>query len=193
MVKILEIDLRDPLCPLKVDDDSISTVPFYYPLSFDFGGGEVQYTLKSDNEIHLFNTPIEDEDYEEYPYPEELPEHPVSLVPLSYEEFRALTVWDVNYAYETPDSDKTILDRIDSSHIIRIGGSINPPYGSIQWQCKNQECKWSEIEAAAGMIASIPSEPIEGLDMWGADGWGPDIYFCLCRSCKTIFTVNRCT
>ncbi|MGJ8653576.1 MAG: hypothetical protein ACSHX8_09920 [Opitutaceae bacterium] len=193
MLKILELDLTDPLCPVECDDPDIKTLPLYYPLCFDFGGGEVQYTLTKKRKIKLFNQPEEDDDYEEYPYPEELPEKEFSLVELTYEEFRALTVSRVDDAYKTPESDKIVLNRIEESRMIQLGGFIYPMQGEITWKCKNKKCEWSKLEATVDVIATIPSEPIEGLDIWGADGYGPEIYFCLCRLCGTIFCVNRCT
>jgi len=195
MLKVLELDLTDPLCPVQCDDAGIKRLPLYYPLCFDFGGGEVQYTLNKKGKLKLFNHPEEDDEdeSEEYPHPEELPEYSVSLEPLSYEEYRALAVAEVNMAYDMPESDKNILKQIDSDRLMRIGGEFKPQYGTIQWQCKNKSCDWSELEAAAGIFLCIPSEPIEGLDIWGQDSWGPEIYFCICRSCNTIFTVNRCT
>lgn len=192
MLKILELDLTDPICPVECDDPKQKTLPLYYPLCFDFGGGEAHYTLRSSNELTLFNTPAEDQNYEEYPFPEALPEQEVSLVEFTYEQFRALLMRRHGWG-EISASDELLLKKYSVPPPIQIGGEISPIQGQITAECANKKCEWAGRMARVDVFAEIPSAPIKGIDIWGEDGYGPDIYFCLCRQCGVISCCNRCT
>jgi len=190
---VLSLDLADPFVPFE-SDNNLSIVPLYYPLLYGFGGGEAQYKVISDTEIELLyvcdsDKPDTDEDY---PYMDEFPQRSFSLKQFSYEEFRAFLISEQAPCYDESAEDKRLLNGLTRG-LVQIGGPIFPIQGAIKWECRNSECKWHQKPATLRVFARVATAIQDMTPMFGELSDDVEIYFGLCKMCKTIVTVNRCT
>lgn len=193
------LDMYDPLVPIEAEESDIQYLPLYYPLRYGYGGGEVQYSVDSDEKITILSALHEEEvdEDEEYPHPDQFPELPISLLPLSYAQHRAvvLSEYGSNHYIEDPDrkADHEIMDRISSEQVARFGDSFNPLQGAILWPCQNEKCNWKGKHVRVDVFASFTGELPNDISICGDFADYVEIYFCLMSCCKTITTVNRCT
>ena len=193
------LDMNDPLVPIEPDESDVRFIPLYYPLRYGFGGGEVQYSVDSDDKITILSALHKEEvdEGEDYPYPDRFPELPASLVPLSYVQHRAIVASEhgSNHFNEDPESkaDFQLLKDLDYWKLVRFGNSFSPVQGGIQWPCQNKKCKWRGKPVRVDVFASFTGALTDEISIWGEYGDSVEIYFCLMSCCKTITTVNRCT
>jgi hypothetical protein len=196
---LMLLDMNDPLVPIEADDSGIRILPLYYPLRYGFGGGEVQYSVDSDSRITILSALHKEEvdNGEDYPHPDQFPECPASLVPLSYVQHRAIVASEhgSNHFSENPESmrDLQILKDLDYWKMVRFGDSFSPVQGGIHWPCQNKKCEWIGKHVRVDVFASFTGALTEKISIWGEYGNSVEIYFCLMSCCKTVTTVNRCT
>ena len=142
------LDMNDPLVPIQPDESGLRFLPLYYPLRYGFGGGEVQYSVDSNDKITIlsaFHMKSVDEG-EDYPFPDQFPQLPASLVPLSYVQHRAIVESEHSSNHFNEDeeckADLQILKDLDYWKLARFGDNFSPIQGDIQWCCQNKKCKW---------------------------------------------------
>ena len=193
------LDMNDPLVPVEPDDSGIHILPLYYPLRYGFGGGEVQYSVDSDDKITILSALHKQgvDEGEDYPFPGQFPELPASLVPLSYVQHRAIVASEhgSNHFMEDAESksDLQILKDLDYWKLIRFGDSFSPIQGDIQWPCQNEKCESRGKPVRVDVFASFTGAITNEISIWGEYGDCVEIYYCLMSCCKTITSVNRCT
>lgn len=192
------LDMNDPLVPVEPVDSGIRILPLYYPLRYGLGGGEVQYLVDSDDKITILSNLHKDyvDEGLDFPYPEQFPELPASLVPLSYVQHRAIVTaeHDSNHFKEDPASktDFQILKDLDYWSLIRVGDSFSPIQGGIQWPCQNKKCEMRGKAVIVDVFASFTNALTDDISIWGDSGDYTEIYFCLTPCCRTITALNRC-
>lgn len=196
---MLNLDLSDPLTPVEPVEGGPRFLPLYYPLRYGGGGGEVQYSVDSDSQITILS-PLEElgtDDGSDYPYPDQFPERPVRLMPMSYKQLRALAASEcgTNHHFDDPDkkADFEILKEMGYWSMIRLGGGFSPIQGDIKWACQNNACEWKGKHVRVDVFASLKGDLPDQMSVWGMYGSYVEIYFCLMSCCQTITTVNRCT
>lgn len=196
---LMLLDMNDPVLPIESEGSGISLLPLYYPLRYGFGGGEVQYSVDSNHQITILSNLHKEEvdEGEDYTFPDQFPELPASLVPLSYVQHRAIVASEngSNHFREDPErkADLQVLKDLDYWKLIRFGDSIRPIQGEIHWPCQNKKCKWKGKRMRVDVFASFTGKITNEISIWGEYGNDAEIYFGLLSCCKTIVTENRCT
>ena len=193
------LDMNDPLVPIQPDESGLRFLPLYYPLRYGFGGGEVQYSVDSNDKITIlsaFHMKSVDEG-EDYPFPDQFPQLPASLVPLSYVQHRAIVESEHSSNHFNEDeeckADLQILKDLDYWKLARFGDNFSPIQGGIQLCCQNKKCKWKGKVVRVEVFASFRNSLTDDISIWGEYGDDVEIYFGLMSCCNTITTVNRCT
>ncbi len=188
---MLLLDLADGNCPI-VSDGTTRYLPLYYPLKYGYGGPAVQYAVLSDDEIELLYMSDDAPDAEDSQYVKvaQLPSSSAELLPLTYEQARALAL----PGYLQPNADDlAILRELEREHrLILIGGYDQLPINAGDVICRNPECKFFNRRVWLDLVASIPPVPINGAeDFWYEyEGGDMEFYFGLCRYCKTVIAFN---
>lgn len=196
---LLLLDLRDKLVPIESAGENVRTLPLYYPLRYGMGGGEVQYDIVSDTRIRILSSLHEEDadDPEGFWFPDEFPTIPVTIVPLTYAQNRAIAASEhgSNHFSADPEAkaDLQILRDLGYWSMIRLGDNFSPSQGGIRWPCRNRTCKWRSKEVRVDVFASFTSTLTDEISIWGDHGDDAEIYFGLTSCCRTIVAVNRCT
>ncbi len=167
--KLLSLDLHDDAIPF--DSYAIRYLPLYYPLKYGFGGPSMQYSVVSDEEIHIL--------YMSDPTPDPPDE--------AYVEIEAFP--EIRYAAQSPIHNDDAIDWFT----LTLGGTRTLDQKSDQ--CENKPCPNYHAEPDVDLIASIPPKPIPGHEdiWWEFEGAYMLFCFWLCRGCDTILTSNRST
>jgi hypothetical protein len=186
------LDLSDENCPVMAKGRA-RYLPLYYPLKYGSGGPELQYAVLSDGEIKLIYLSDESPDDvdDQYVCVSALPSSPAELIPLSYEEARAIEF--AGGYFQPNDADRALLAGLNTPHpMIRIGGFRSLPRNAGAVICRNRECRLFGREIYLQLIASIPPVPVGGTDDFWHEYQGGDVEFCfgLCPSCGTIIGFN---
>src|SRR5215211_6360025 len=84
-------DTKDPLVPLRIP--RVRYLPLFY--CFPYNAGAVGYQVVSDSEINILymETKHVEPDFPYENYPNEFPEIPVALTPISYEHHKTLVYY----------------------------------------------------------------------------------------------------
>jgi hypothetical protein len=189
---VLLLDLADPACPVE-SDGPVRYLPLYYPLKYGSGGPEVQYSVLSDSRIEILHISDEepDSDDEQYVQVDELPSSPAQIIPLTYEEARAV---DFRGGYFEPNADDAaILNRLNHEHpMISIGGYRRLPANAGDVLCQNRECEFFGRRVWTKTIASVPPVPVNGSDEFWYEYQGGylEFCFCLCHYCNSVIAFN---
>ena len=194
---LMILDMNDPLVPVEPEDSSLRLLPLYYPLRYGVGGGEVQYSVDGDDRITILSDLHKEcvDDGGDYPYPDQFPELPVSLIPLSYVQHRAIvaSAQVANQFGEDPELKADLQIVRDLDYRIRFGDTVSPVQGAVQWPCQNKKCRFKGQHVRVDVFASFSSALTDEISIWGEYGDEVEIYFCLMSCCRTITAVNRCT
>jgi hypothetical protein len=187
---ILLLDLADGNCPIK-SDGTTRYLPLYYPLKY--GAPAVQYAVLSDDEIKILYMSDEVPAAEERKNVrvQQFPASSAEILPLRYEEARILEF--VGGYFQPNANDSAILRELEHDHpIILIGGYRRLPVNAGDVICRNLECQFFNRRLWLDVVASIPPVPINGADDFWYEykGANMELYFGLCRYCKTIIAFN---
>ena len=167
--KLLTIDLHDDSVPFS--SDSIDFLPLYHPLKYGFGGPSMQYSVVSNDEIHILHLSDPEPDPAEVAYVK------VDAFP------------EIRFSAKPAIQNDDDIDWFT----LTLGGT-----GTLDHQsdpCENESCPNYHKEPDVDLIASIPPKPIPGHEdiWWEFEGASMLFYFWLCRGCKTIIASNRST
>ena len=193
-------DTTDPLFPVRLPHARY--LPLFY--CFPYNAGDVGYRVISDDEIeilHMQNEYVE-RDFPYENYPNEFPETPVSLVPISYEEHKTLVYHLACEDYFVEDEFKSASDRT----FLKQSGYPFTQLGGIQrmWQdvptvpCPNKWCENHEFDCFMEVFAVVWNQPVPGVYLWDNDPEFRDdteiqTIFQICSLCHSIYACNRCT
>lgn len=191
-------DTKDRLVPVRVR--GARYLPLYY--CFPYNGGAVGYRVISDEEIKILylQTKHVEPDFPYENYPNEFPETPVSLTPISYEEHKTLVYY---LTCEDYNLRKKYLSKQDSTFLKQSGYPFTQ-LGGIQrmWQdvpdvaCPNRKCEYHKFNCFMQVFAVVWNQPVPNVSLWDND---PDshlevqIIFQICPLCDSIYVCNRCT
>ena len=196
---LLQLDLRDPLTPIEPKDQDLTYLPLYYPLRYGHGGGSVQYAVNADDRITILS-PLHKEpvdDGVEYSFSDKFPELPVTLMPLNYKQYRALTCGGSNhYRHDrAQQADHRILRELDSNRMIRLGNTFSPIQGNMGRRCENPKCEWHKKVVQTRIFAQFTDSVTPEISIFSSPGQTAyvEIYFALMTCCNTITCENQCT
>lgn len=174
-VQIMSLNLADPaLSFLRLD--GIQRLP----LIMDTASGFISYSLKGSEQLVLHSEITESEEpLQEGP----LPVHPLSIVPFTYEQYRA--AW-----FATAVIDRQFLSELDRNAEASLGESYSQIGGAHALgaegspYCNNPECPGYQTISTT-LLASISQAPTESLffDCWPND---PALQFFLCTACNAL-------
>jgi hypothetical protein len=192
----LTLDTNDPLCP--VESSQFTKLPLVYPLLYGAGGGEIQYTVETNSEIHVHHLSecCPDSPYVDH---DELPSSRASLVKLSYGEERLVCAIDGHFSRKRMSYfDRIRLNRCDGGDFWRVGGHFQSCQGPVWSLCQNSACDWSDgfggdTKSQIWPIALIRATTRQLGDIWGEFSQDVEFYFGYCPHCGAIHVVNRCT
>jgi len=197
---LYNFDCEDPLVPIRVAD--VRYLPLYY--CFPYNAGAVGYRVLSDTEIEILYLETKDvvPDFPYKNYPDEFPETPVSLTPISYEEHKTLVYYQ---ACEDYNLTKDYLNKEDRAVLKQIGYPFTQ-LGGIQrmWQgvpdvpCPNKNCKYHKFNCFMQVFAVVWNRPVPNVYLWDNDPESRDDFevqtiFQVCPLCSSIYACNRCT
>lgn len=159
------LDCSDPALPTIVQGHR--WLPLYYPLfnnACDFA-----YQIHSDHEIeiHLVSEgPEKDFPYEDYPT--QLPEHPVYVKPISYDQEKTL-VYFFNAEFE---SSKGALSNTDLEFVsglgypfTQIGGIQYMTQGRPERSCPNPNCEYHDFSNMHTVFGVVWNNPVPGFQV----------------------------
>lgn len=198
---LLQLDLRDSLVPIEAKDTPLTYLPLYYPLRYGWGGGEVQYSVDSDEKITILS-PLHEERVDngtDYSFPDYFPQLPVTLVPLKYRQHRAIVAFEHGSNHYSKDAERKadlkILQQIDSGRMIRLGTKFSPIQCEVGFCCGNPKCDLKGKNVRAEIFAEFTDALTDEISIWSAPGKTAyvEIYFALLSCCNTIVAVNQCT
>lgn len=194
---LYSFDTKDPLFPVRVR--GVRHLPLYY--CFPYNAGALGYRVVSDDEIKILymETKRVEPDFPYENFPNEFPEKPVSLVPISYEEHKTLVYY---LAWEDYRLDKKDLSEPDKTFIKESGYPFTQ-LGGIQrmWQdvpqapCPDKTCENHRYNFFLEVFAVVWNQPIPNLYLWTKkrDEWEVQIIYQICPKCRAIYVCNRCT
>ncbi len=191
-------DTRDALVPVRVP--GARYLPLYY--CFPYNAGAVGYRVVSDEEIEILymETKHVQPDFPYANYPNEFPETPVSLIPISYEEHKTLVYYLTCEDYNLQKKYLSNEDRV----FLKQSGYPFTQLGGIQrmWQdipevpCPNSKCKYHKFECFMQVFAVIWNQPVPKVYLWDDDPksrWEIQTIFQICPLCNSIYACNRCS
>ncbi len=188
---LFDLDLRDPLLSfLKLD--GAQRLPFIFPLCYD--GADIAYRVKPDGAVELLKGKklVYAKDWPYPNYPKYFERVPVSIVPLSYEEYRAAVFRYAIGSEELLRQDDQDLLRSIGNRFTQLGGVQELPFGEPQpLYCPNPACYWHQNCCSMTPIASLWNSPIPGVNLWGNDADVLILYY-MCSDCKAIYACNMC-
>ncbi|MCC9604228.1 hypothetical protein LOC67_27050 [Stieleria sp. JC731] len=167
--KLLTIDLRDEAIPFR--SDSIDCLPLYYPLKYGFGGPSMQYSMVSNDEIHILHISDAEPDPPDEAY------------------VRVDAFPEIRFSAQSAIENDDDIDWFT----LTLGGTGT--LGHRSDPCENASCPNYHKAPDVDLIASIPPKPIPGHEdiWWEFEGGYILFYFWLCRGCKTVIASNRST
>jgi hypothetical protein len=191
-------DTRDPLVPVRVR--GARYLPLYY--CFPYNAGAVGYRVVSDNEVKILYMETRDvqPDFPYEGYPDEFPQTPVSLIPISYEEHKTLVYFLTCEDYNLMDKHLSKQDRA----FLKQSGYPFTQLGGIQrmWQdipeaaCPNKKCEYHKFDCFMQVFAVVWNQPVPKVYLWDDDPKSRSevqTIFQICPLCNSIYACNRCT
>jgi hypothetical protein len=192
---LFRLNLEDPGLPVRIE--GIKWLPLFY--AFQYDASRMGYRIRSDTEIEILKM----ETLEFTPgfpfadYPAFFPATPVGVVPIQYEEQRALALHGYLQRHLFPREalkaeDRAIIDKI-GFEFTRIGRGHDLVQGYPRLPCPDSSCASSRYEFAMDTFATVWNEPIKGIDVWQSGGEPIQIIYQVCPDCAAIQTLNQCT
>ena len=191
-------DMKDPLVPVRIP--RVRYLPLYY--SFVYNAGAVGYQVVSNSEINILymETKTVEPDFPYPNYPDEFPETPVSLIPISYEEHKTLVYY---LACEDENLTRTHVSEEDKAFLketgypfTQLGGIQRMWQGVPQVPCPNKKCECHKYDYYMDVFAVIWNNPVPKVYLWDDDPrsrWEVQTIFQMCPQCRSIYACNRCT
>jgi len=191
--QLLLIDLRDVGAPFRTEPQT-RYLPLLYPFKYGTGGPEIQYSIVSDSEIKILylSDPLPDTPEHQYLKIEELPEQPLVLQALSYEEARCLTFMRENGHFQPNRSDSAILKKLDVNNLITVGGRRRHITNAPDIVCHNAACECFNKRTHFEFVAAVPPIQINGKDAFWYEFQGGHVDFCFgfCYYCGSVIAFN---
>lgn len=191
-------DTKDPLVPVRVP--RVRYLPLFY--CFPYNAGAVGYQVVSNSEIKILymETKQVEPDFPYENYPNEFPETPVSLTPISYEDHKTLVYY---LTLEDYNLQRKHLSEDDRAFLKQIGYPFTQ-LGGIQrmWQdvpdvpCPNRKCEYHKYNCFMQVFAVVWNNPVPNVYLWDDDpesAWEVQTIFQMCPLCRSIYVCNRCT
>ena len=191
--QVLLIDLRDSDIPLATEPQ-IDFLPLLYPFKYGGGGPEIQYSIVSETQVEILYLSDPEPDDPEWQYLQvaELPQQPLALKALTYQEARCLTFMREDGFFQPNRADLKILNKLDVNNLIKLGGRRNHISNAPIIQCHNPKCDQHNKETVFQFVAMVPPIPVSGEDDFWYEFQGAHVDFCfgLCYYCGTIIAFN---
>ena len=191
--QLLLIDLRDPNVPLECEG-AIDYLPILYPFKYGGGGAEIQYSVAPDSKVRLIYLSDPEPDAPDWQYlqVDELPEQPLKLQPLTYDEARCLTFLRYDGHFQPNRTDLAILEKLDVNNLISFGGRRSHIPNAPDIHCRNPKCERRDQRTYFEFITSVPPIPVKGIDDFWYEFQGAYVNFCfgLCHYCGTVIGFN---
>lgn len=190
-------DTKDPLVPVRVPGSRY--LPLYY--CFPYNAGAVGYRVVSDEEIKILymETKHVQPDFPYENYPNEFPETPVSLTPISYDEHKTLVYYltceDYNLHEYFSKEDRAFLKQTDYP-FTQLGGIQRMWQDIPEAACPNKQCAYHKHNCFMQVFAVVWNQPVPKVYLWDDDPksrWEIQTIFQICPLCNSIYVCNRCT
>jgi hypothetical protein len=186
---LFDLDLRDPcLAFLGLEG---SRLPLVFPLTV--AGADIAYRVKPNGAVEILGArKLKPEDDWPYPnYPEYFERVPASVIPLSYEEHRAVVFQHALGPRDSlrEDDQRTLAEF--SNPFTQLGGVQELPFGDPALYCPNPRCFWHKNLCGMAAVISIWNSPIPGISLWGDDA-DVVIVYSICTDCRAIYATSMC-
>ena len=193
---VISFDLGDARIPIE-NGIGAQRLPLFYPFKYGCGGPDMQYDVRSDNEISILHMsdPEPDEPDGQYLQVDTLPNETFRIEPFTYEEARILGFFAADAHFQPNDADNAILDALDINHLAKVGG-YHPHITNVpDLVCKNPDCECNGSKLYFDLLLRLPPIPIRGDDEFWYEFQGAHMSFCfgLCRCCGTVIAFNVCS
>ncbi len=187
---LFDLDLRDPLLSF-LELPNFERLPLIFPLCYD--GADVSYKIKPNGAVELLGKGEYSytRDWPYADYPSHFPRVPVTVVPYSYEEYRAAVFSYAVGPHLLRDDDKDLIDAIGAG-VTQLGGIQELPFGDpASLLCPNPACYWHTNCCSMFPLATIWNSPIPGIEIWG-DGADVMIGYFMCNDCRSVYATTMC-
>lgn len=192
-------DTKDPLVPIRVS--GARYLPLYY--GFCYNAGAVGYQVVSDDEIKILylETKKVQPDFPYENYPNEFPETPVTLTPISYEDHKTLvyylTLEEYNLKKHLSAEDRTFV-RESGYPFTQLGGIQRMWQGAPEAPCPNEKCENHKFNCFMEVFAVVWNRPVPKVYLWDDDPESRDslevqTIFQICPDCRSIYACSRST
>jgi hypothetical protein len=190
-------DTKDPLVPVRVPGSRY--LPLYY--CFPYNAGALGYRVVSDEEIKILymETKHVQPDFPYENYPNEFPETPVAITPISYEEHKTLVYYltceDYNLHKYFSKEDRAFLKRTGYP-FTQLGGIQRMWQDIPEAACPNRQCEYHKYNYFMQVFAVVWNQPVPKVYLWDDDPksrWEIQTIFQICPLCNSIYACNRCT
>lgn len=187
------LDTSDPNLPEIVP--GVSTLPLYYGMLNS--GLEMAYQIVGENELlfHDIDGALNLEYWNDLGWNaphETIPEEPVDIIPLTYEEHKTILYAHVlrkNYGMPAISPvDQSVLDEL-AYPFTQIGGLQPLIQGQPNGMCANPKCQSWSVQ----IFAIVWNHPTPNFCVWGEYGSDTQIIYEVCLNCRTIHVCNRCS
>lgn len=193
---VVSLELADPLVPIE-KEPGVTRLPLFYPFKYGCGGPDMQYAVRSDDEIEILylSDPTPDERDEQYIQVDVLPTAKMALTPLTYEQARILGFMAADAHFQPNDDDRDILNQLDINNLVQVGGFHPRIPNAPDTICHNPKCEFNERRVYFDAIVLMPPIPINDDDDYWYEFQGAHMTFCfgLCRYCGTVIVFNVAT
>jgi hypothetical protein len=188
---VLTLDLTDPLVPTVCTGRGVRLLPFYFALNYGVEDCTAQYRVVSDSSIEILHVGRARRKDNSAAVVDMLPERPFSLVPLTYEEYRALILMEKGGGLPLSKSDHAQLRVIGYPNFARFGGETGSGSGNDRVKCQNSKCRAFRKPVEANWFARIAGHASRKKEHSMEDSQ-TELNAGLCKDCGTIITVaNR--
>lgn len=111
-----------------------------------------------------------------------------ALVPFTYEEARAIALFECFRAWKVDDCDQKLLDNSLAFSSVMIGNDLRTFQGDIHHECRNCDCKAHGKQTRLNVLCIVPcSRDLASDEDWGEYPEDVDLVFGVCRFCDTMF------
>ena len=207
--KLFELDLTDPVVPLRLQLPGLTRLPLLY--CFDFRVNRFGYQCVDDETVHVLFWKKEAnvsrrEEFPEPEFPEEFPERPISLRRIPFDPSSPGDAFELAGAFGLDGLspvDRTRLLKEQRTWFENVHGE--PPETDAElreWMCRpflqgrpnsrcpNADCRWNRRAGGLVPFAVVPSEPVPGVRIFGESGQA-QVVFEICGDCRTIAPSNQ--
>ena len=192
---ILRLNLKDPTSPLSIE--GVDWLPLFYPFQYDTPSMAYRVISASAIEILELDGTKYVADFPYSGYPMSFPKTPVQLLPMTYEQERAVMFLShlrrhLFWLEALSEEDRQLVKSV-GTNVSKIGICHSFLQEEPLNYCPNDQCELSREFSRLETFATVWNEPVQGFDLWQSGGEEIQIIYQICPRCATIVTMNQCS